>query len=228
MKKRKTIPAELKDKLLVECGYKCSIPMCDVSQSLEFHHIDSDPSNNTKKNIIVLCAVHHHQADLKKITKRSLKLIKGLLLDIDGTLTSPKSCEEINLSKIELKEFLDIARDIKKASLRVLSREFIRSMLGFDNGYRCRTGLDFNDFLMKHNLVVEEEKTGPSFYKISEKGKLLCKFLFTSQYDFPQAIYERTVLADDIKDILDWSTKAKAFECFGKVVKKRDDNKTNG
>lgn len=220
MKKRISIPVELKDKLLVECGYKCSIQRCETSQSLEFHHIDGDPSNNSKENIIVLCAVHHHQADLKKIGKRSLRFIKRLLLDIDGTLTSPKSCEEISLSKVEIKEFLDISRDIKKASLRVLSREFIRSTLGFDNGYRCRSGLDFNDFLKRYNLVVEEKREGPSFYKISEKGKLLCKFLFTSQYDFPQAIYEHTVHLDDIEDILGWSAKGKIYECHGKVLKK--------
>jgi len=149
MKTRKAIPTELRDKLLVECGYRCSVPNCVVTQSLEFHHIDEDPSNHEKNNIIVLCAVHHHQADIKQITRRSLYFMKKILLDIDGTLESAKHRDDIHITLADFIDFLEIANQMPKASLRILSREFIRTLIGLDSGYRSRRGLAYHDFLEK-------------------------------------------------------------------------------
>lgn len=216
MRKRHAIPAELKDKLLVECGYKCSVPNCNVAQSLEFHHVDSDPSNNQKNNIVVLCAVHHHQADTNRISKRSLNLMKGLLLNVDGTLGMSKHCDRIHISMKEFQEFIDLVRQMSKASLRLLSRAFIRSIFGFDGGYRCRSGLEYHDFLLSKNLVVEEKTKGLSLFKISEKGKLFCKFLYTSQYNLPNIYFEDVLSLDDIQDIYSRTdSNSKHHVCFG-------------
>jgi hypothetical protein len=214
MRKRQAIPTELKDKLLVECGYKCSVPNCNVAQSLEFHHVDSDPSNNQKNNIVVLCAVHHHQADTNRISRRSLNLMKGLLLDVDGTLSMSKHCDRINISMKEFQEFIEIVRLMSKSSLRLLSRAFIRALVGFDGGYRCRSGLEYHDFLLSKNLVVEEKTKALSLFKISEKGKLLCKFLYTSQYNLPNIYFEDVISLDDIQDIYS-RTDNVHHVCFG-------------
>jgi len=50
-------------------------------------------------------------------------------------------------------------------------------------------------------LVIVEEKEGPSLFKISEKGKLLCKFIYTSQYNLPNIYFEDTLDSEIIKDI---------------------------
>jgi hypothetical protein len=213
MKVRRAIPTELKDILLVECGYRCTVPYCGVTQSLEFHHIDEDPSNNHKNIIIVLCAVHHHQADIKQITKRSLYLMKQILLNIDGTLESAKHRDDIHITLADFMDFVETVSEMPKASLRILSREFLRTLIGLDSGYRSRRGLEYHDFLEKRNLVIVEEKEGPSLFRISEKGKLLCKFLYTSQYNLPNVYFDGTSDSSILKDIYD----QKDLEpiCFG-------------
>ncbi|MBI4998045.1 MAG: HNH endonuclease [Rhodocyclales bacterium] len=218
MKKRIPLNTELKDKLLVECGYKCSVPNCGVSQSLEFHHIDANPSNNAKDNIIVLCAVHHHQSDIKAISRRSLRYMKAVLLDIDGKLASSASGEQIEICINELIRILEIARTLPATSLRVLTREFMREVLNLGAGYHCRDGVDYNECLKSNELVVShEQQNGPSLFKISEKGKLLCRFLYTSQYDLPGICFDPTIPLDieTIRFILD--TNPTGYSCFGMV-----------
>lgn len=58
-KKRYTIPALKQKQLLQEADSQC--PFCgdrDVS-TIEFHHIDGDPSNNDLINLIVVCSSCH-------------------------------------------------------------------------------------------------------------------------------------------------------------------------
>lgn len=93
MKARKSIPQALKEELLVTCGYKCSMSKCNVPESLEFHHINGNPMDNRKQNVIVFCAVHHHQADIGKISRKACVLIKKLLRAPEAPLL--KNMEEL-------------------------------------------------------------------------------------------------------------------------------------
>ena len=85
MKERKAIPSEIQRLLLVQCGYKCSVPRCSTTESLEFHHINKKPDDNRKENIIVFCANHHHQADIGRISTKDCELIKQTLPRIENT-----------------------------------------------------------------------------------------------------------------------------------------------
>jgi hypothetical protein len=85
MKERKPISSEIQRLLLVQCGYKCSVPRCDTTDSLEFHHINKKPNDNRKENVIILCAVHHHQADIGRISAKDCEFIKQTLPKIEKT-----------------------------------------------------------------------------------------------------------------------------------------------
>ena len=85
MKERKPISSEIQQLLLVQCGYKCSVPRCDTTDSLEFHHINKKPNDNRKENVIILCAVHHHQADIGRISAKDCEFIKQTLPKIEKT-----------------------------------------------------------------------------------------------------------------------------------------------
>ena len=87
MKERKPIPSEIKQLLLIQCGYKCSVPRCNTPESLEFHHINKKPDDNRKGNIVVLCAVHHHQADIGRISAKACHIMKQNLPRIRNTST---------------------------------------------------------------------------------------------------------------------------------------------
>lgn len=66
MASRKSIPANLKDKLLVEANRAGMI--CGRSP-VQIHHIDGDPAKNTEDNLIVLCLNHHDEAERGKTSK---------------------------------------------------------------------------------------------------------------------------------------------------------------
>jgi hypothetical protein len=77
--KRIPIPKEIERELLVECSHKCSVPFCLETHDLEFHHINGDPSDNKKSNIIVFCPNHHTMADRGKIDRKECAAYKERL-----------------------------------------------------------------------------------------------------------------------------------------------------
>jgi hypothetical protein len=79
--KRVPIAGHLQQKLLVECGYKCSIPQCPIREGLEFHHIHGNPSSSDERDLIVLCTAHHRTAHA-----RGSKLTPALCARLRATI----------------------------------------------------------------------------------------------------------------------------------------------
>lgn len=63
MASRKSLPSNLRNKLLLEANHACTI--CGRSP-VRIHHIDGDSSRNTEDNLIVLCLNHHDEAERSK------------------------------------------------------------------------------------------------------------------------------------------------------------------
>jgi hypothetical protein len=189
---RQAISSKLKDELLIECGYKCSMPRCEITDSLEFHHINGKNDDNRKENIIVLCAVHHHQATIKKISKKACSIMKQMLPNLDGMSLS-KFNETLFLSEEEFGGFLDIAREISRNSLRIITREFVSYLLGKNEGYSCRPGIPEHDYLVEKQFLfeVKNKKSVPPTWKITERGILFCRFLYNSQYFMPFIAFDK-------------------------------------
>jgi len=76
----RTIPAELRRKILVEAGHRCAIPTCR-SLDVDIHHIIpwSTCNEHEYENLIALCPNCHRRADRNVIDKRSLRLYKNNL-----------------------------------------------------------------------------------------------------------------------------------------------------
>ena len=79
MKRRVAIPMQVERELLVEAGYRCSIPKCTVDSALEFHHINGDPSNNSPQNILVVCSNHHRACTNRRIDRKACLTLKRSL-----------------------------------------------------------------------------------------------------------------------------------------------------
>ncbi len=77
-KDRIRVPQKIRDEVLVEFHHTCV--RCDAPYH-EVHHIDGDPSNNIKDNLIVLCP-NCHQGKVHgksiKITHEQLRLYKKM------------------------------------------------------------------------------------------------------------------------------------------------------
>lgn len=78
-KNRTLIPRSLRRQLLLEAGYRCSIPYCREDSALEFHHIDSDPANHHPDNLLVVCSNHHRACTVGRIDRKACKLLRSQL-----------------------------------------------------------------------------------------------------------------------------------------------------
>ena len=116
-KTRTNIPTDVKRMVLVECGFKCSVPRCSVQwPTLQFHHINGDPSDHSLNNILVLCPTHHQMATSKQIDRKHCKMLKNILSTFAQYETSPE--EQIRSRLLyslaaELYVNLNILRDRK-------------------------------------------------------------------------------------------------------------------
>lgn len=74
-KNRKSIPKEIRRKLLVFSRHECCICNNRIGRN-EIHHINGDPSDNREDNLIPLCPNCHTQADNGIFEKKELLLYK--------------------------------------------------------------------------------------------------------------------------------------------------------
>ncbi|MBU2617306.1 MAG: HNH endonuclease [Euryarchaeota archaeon] len=79
--KRKAVSATLNREIAVRSGGSCEYCGATFSGSFldprkigsKLHHIDRNPSNNKKSNLILLCPTHHDMADSGEIPKSELR-----------------------------------------------------------------------------------------------------------------------------------------------------------
>jgi len=85
MKKRLTIPAKLKRKILEESGYRCAIPICKQTP-VELAHIIpwNQVKEHTFENLIALCPICHTRYDKGDIDRKSIQQYKSNLSIING------------------------------------------------------------------------------------------------------------------------------------------------
>ena len=61
-KERRSIPAEIKRIVLERANGVCEHPDCARKTRNHFHHIDENPSQNIRSNIVYICPNHHDEA----------------------------------------------------------------------------------------------------------------------------------------------------------------------
>ena len=87
---RPSIPAELERAVFVESGYRCTIPGCAETSSLEIDHIVewSTVKEHKFDNLIVLCPNHHAQKTSatgpRMLDRKALQAIKHNLARLNG------------------------------------------------------------------------------------------------------------------------------------------------
>ena len=117
MSNRPKIPAGIRRRLLIECGYRCAVPTCRYPL-LENAHIDSwsKTKNHNFENLICLCPNCHTMYDNRTITreaiihyKRQLGFLNELYTKFEiDTLDYLKSEKRAVLpSKLLIKRLLD-------------------------------------------------------------------------------------------------------------------------
>ncbi len=87
---RPAILAQLKRALLTEAGYRCAIPTCRGTSSLQFEHIDEwhKVKEHKFENMIILCANCHARVTSKEIHKDAIRKYKNNLAILTGRYTT--------------------------------------------------------------------------------------------------------------------------------------------
>jgi len=77
---RPSIPANLKRRVLLEAGHRCSIPTCR-NLDVDIHHIVpwEQCRKHEYKNLIALCPICHRRAERGEIDRKSLRAYKSNL-----------------------------------------------------------------------------------------------------------------------------------------------------
>ena len=83
---RLAVPAALKRRLHEEAGYRCAVPTCRGTSSLQMEHIDewSEVKEHKFENMIVLCANCHGRVTSKEIHKDAVRNYKRNLAITNG------------------------------------------------------------------------------------------------------------------------------------------------
>lgn len=108
VKKRIPIPKDIQRKLYVECGHQCSVPFCNEKHTLEFHHINGDPSDNRESNLIVFCRNHHGMAQSGKIDRKECVSYKERLKQIRPEETLKEKVEREGISVVPEHPFVSL------------------------------------------------------------------------------------------------------------------------
>lgn len=91
-KNRIHIPQNITRELLIECGFKCSVPLCPIQwPTLQRHHIDENPSNNDNGNLLLLCPTHHQMVTSGHIDNATCKMLKQLLSSLSKIEPAPEA-----------------------------------------------------------------------------------------------------------------------------------------
>lgn len=87
---RPDIPAEIIRQLMIDAGWRCSIPTCGTTSALEIDHIEewSKVREHKYENLIVLCPTHHAMKQTgsrpRELNVTALKIVKQNQIALSG------------------------------------------------------------------------------------------------------------------------------------------------
>ena len=160
--RRPPIPKPLERRLLYESQYVCVV--CQ-REGCHVHHIDQNHSNNSEKNLVVLCMHHHDEAHTKKQLSKNLD--SKVLMDAKHRWTNVVRERRELVATVSGQKKLSAASSFLSAGISwgYINHKRVTQMINpaamDDNGasnfqYCVNKGLvDQNAILIKPNNVVE-------------------------------------------------------------------------
>jgi hypothetical protein len=217
--KRTPIPRSIKRKLLIESGYRCAVRNCNAESTLDFHHIDGNPSNNSFDNLLVLCSNHHRKASIGGIDRKACFVIKQSLATPNILPPSP------NLKRIlrnELKRFFSKTKSPSRRGFLPYDRRSLFSILKDMPGTSCQLYLAIE-------MVGERKYRGGvdaiigALERVGKNMPRRLEKIFMNQHKFAAI---RAMSLYDNKKALNWladlcindKDNVFRFQCFGALL----------
>lgn len=101
---RKSIPVDVRSRVLHEAGFKCANPVCRTILTYEIHHLDrvTDGGSNNADNLIALCPNCHTLHHMGVIPLASLRAWKMILLSVNEAYDRKSVDILLALDKVEM------------------------------------------------------------------------------------------------------------------------------
>jgi hypothetical protein len=82
--RRKRLPIDVKQQVLIEAGYRCAVPTCRNILALDLHHIEElkQGGSDDPANLIALCPTCHALFHRKIISLEAVRFWKGMLVSL--------------------------------------------------------------------------------------------------------------------------------------------------
>ena len=168
-KERVAIPNELERKLLLESGFRCSIPQCMNTEALEIHHINGDPSDNDEDNLLVLCALHHAIATKPKtkLDRKTCRMLKQTISKLSVSLAVDRDALRQAWQEVT-------GEDAQPAEAGMAMESLVSNLLSSIPGFvvaerRYRTATEEID------ILVRNESSDPFLQKFGRIVLVECK-----------------------------------------------------
>lgn len=164
MTERPTLPTDLKRRVLVEAGHRCSIPTCRHIE-VDVHHIVPWETchEHRYENLIALCPNCHRRAGKGEIDRQSLRIYKANLRFTHDRFS------QFEVDLLFETNKLPIGRGLLYPAFCEL---FVKRLL--DAGY---TQLSASNY----NATLSDVQLGPSVLSITESGRLFVASLGVEQ-----------------------------------------------
>jgi hypothetical protein len=166
MTDRPAIPAELKRRVLIEAGHRCSIPTCRHIE-VDVHHIVpwEEKHEHRYEDLIALCPNCHRRADKGEIDRKSLRIYKANL-----RFTHDK------FSQFEVDLLFESFKLLPGRGLLypAFCELFVKRLV--DAGYITLRPSGYN-------VILSGVQLGPSELTITESGRAFVKSLEVDQSD---------------------------------------------
>lgn len=157
-----------KRQLLLECGYRCPIPRCEIHwPTLQLHHIDENPSNTKPNNLLYFCPTHHQMATSHFIKRKDCEEIKKFMkkyIKFDYSLNAQEKHNLLYSFASELFINLNILNDEKyrqmpPSSTFIVYPKLLRTILDHllaSGLFIERSDSKFNKLLFEWSEVINE------------------------------------------------------------------------
>lgn len=102
---RPHIPVDVKRRIEVDTGHKCTIKGCFETRFLEIHHINRNREDNNYNNLILLCTKHNkmaHSNSSDKIDIKALRIYKNNLFNNTTNVTINTNVDEKTTKRLKM------------------------------------------------------------------------------------------------------------------------------
>ena len=85
MSKRINIPTSIRHEVLIEAGYRCSVPTCRTILAIDLHHIIevAEGGGSERSNLLVLCPTCHALFHRNVISREAIRVWKGVIVALN-------------------------------------------------------------------------------------------------------------------------------------------------